>query len=169
MARDLGVTERRATIAAAVVIFNPITWFDSVVWGQVDSFGTVFLLLAVRELWRGRSERSAILAVVAALIKPQLAILVPIVAVVTIRRALWPAGGWGDEDAPAPSGSRVGASRGRPAPDPDDGRRRAPDGRRDRRAVRALGGLVLHHGAVPGLDRSCASCSAPRRSTPTCP
>jgi len=104
MARDLGVTERRATIAAAVVIFNPITWFDSVIWGQVDSFGTVFLLLAVRELWRGRSERSAILAVVAALIKPQLAILVPIVAVVTIRRALWPAGGWGDEDAPAPSG-----------------------------------------------------------------
>ena len=27
---------------------------------------------------------------IAALIKPQLAILVPIVAVVTIRRALWP-------------------------------------------------------------------------------
>jgi hypothetical protein len=104
MARDLGVTGRRATIAAAVVIVNPITWFDSVVWGQADSFGTVFLLLAIRELWRGRSERSAILAVVAALIKPQLGILVPIVAVVTIRRALWPAGGWGDEEAPAPSG-----------------------------------------------------------------
>ena len=104
MVRELGVTERRATIAAAVVIFNPITWFDSVIWGQVDSFGAVFLLLAIRELWRGRSERSAILAVVAALIKPQLAILVPIVAVVTIRRALWPAGSWGDEAAPAASG-----------------------------------------------------------------
>ncbi len=104
MVRELGVTERRATIAGAVVILNPITWFDSVVWGQVDSFGTVFLLLAVRELWRGRSERSAILAVVAALIKPQLAILVPIVAVVTIRRALWPVGGWGDEDPPRPGG-----------------------------------------------------------------
>ncbi len=90
--------ERRATIAGAVVIVNPITWFDSVVWGQVDSFGTVFLLLSIRELWRGRSERAAILAVVAALVKPQLAILVPIVAVVTIRRALWPDGGCGDED-----------------------------------------------------------------------
>ena len=87
------------------------------IWGQVDSFGTVFLLLAVRELWRGRSERSAILAVVAALIKPQLAILVPIVAVVTIRRALWPAGGWGDEDPPAPSG--LGWERRRGGPDPD--------------------------------------------------
>jgi hypothetical protein len=104
MVLELGVTERRARLAALVVILNPITWFDSVVWGQVDSFGTVFLLLAVRELWRGRSERSAILAVVAALIKPQLAILVPIVGLVTIRRALWPAGAWGDEEPPAPTG-----------------------------------------------------------------
>jgi len=106
MALDLGTTERRATLAGAVVIFNPITWFDSTIWGQVDSFGTVFLLLAIRELWKGRSERSAILAVVAALIKPQLGILVPIVALVVIRRALWPAGGWGHEDAPPPSGTR---------------------------------------------------------------
>jgi predicted membrane-bound dolichyl-phosphate-mannose-protein mannosyltransferase len=104
MARDLGVSERRATLAGAVVIVNPITWFDSVVWGQVDSFGTVFLLLSIRELWKARSERAAILAVVAALVKPQLAILVPIVAFVTIRRALWPQGGFGDEAAPEPSG-----------------------------------------------------------------
>jgi Dolichyl-phosphate-mannose-protein mannosyltransferase/C-terminal four TMM region of protein-O-mannosyltransferase/Glycosyltransferase family 87 len=104
MARDLGVSERRSWLAGAVVIFNPISWFDSVIWGQVDSFGTVFLLLAVRELWRNRTERAAILAVVAALIKPQLAILVPIIAVVTIRRALWPDGGFGSERAPEPSG-----------------------------------------------------------------
>ncbi len=100
MALELGVSRRRAIIAAAVVIFNPITWFDSVIWGQVDSVGTVFLLLGVRELWRGRMERAAVIAVIAALIKPQLAILVPIVAVVVIRRALWPKGGYGDEEAP---------------------------------------------------------------------
>ena len=104
MVLELGVARRRALLAAAVVIFNPVTWFDSVIWGQVDSFGSIFLLLALRELWRGRGERSAVLAVVAALVKPQLAILVPIVAVVVIRRALWPAGGWGDEAAPRPSG-----------------------------------------------------------------
>ena len=73
-------------------VLNPITWFDSVVWGQVDSFGVVFLLLGLRELWRDRPERAAIWAVVAAVIKPQLGILIPLVAVVTIRRALWPAG-----------------------------------------------------------------------------
>ena len=32
------------------------------------------------------------------MIKPQLGILVPLVAVVTIRRALWPAGGDGDPE-----------------------------------------------------------------------
>lgn len=105
MVLELGGSRRRAQLAAAIVLVNPITWFDSVVWGQVDSVGVVFLLLAVKELWRGRTERSAILAVTAALIKPQLGILAPLVAAVTIRRALAPAGGWGDEPEPAPSGT----------------------------------------------------------------
>ena len=60
------------------------------VWGQVDSFGVVFLMLGLRELWRDRPERAAIYTVIAAVIKPQLGILIPLVAVVTIRRALWP-------------------------------------------------------------------------------
>jgi hypothetical protein len=90
MVRELGGGRRAALIGAALVVANPVTWFDSVLWGQVDSFGVVFLLLGVRELWRDRPERAAIFTVIAALIKPQLAILVPIVAVVTIRRALWP-------------------------------------------------------------------------------
>ena len=66
-----------------------------------------------------RSERAAILAVVAALVKPQLAILVPIVAFVVIRRALWPAGGYGDEAGARAVGLRLGAADHRRAPDPD--------------------------------------------------
>lgn len=96
MVRELGGRDRLALAAAIVAVLNPITWFDSVVWGQVDSFGVVFLLLGLRELWRDRPERAAIFTVVAAIIKPQLGILIPLVAVVTIRRALWPAGGHGD-------------------------------------------------------------------------
>jgi 4-amino-4-deoxy-L-arabinose transferase-like glycosyltransferase len=91
MIRELGGGRRPALLGAALVVLNPVTWFDSAVWGQVDSFGVVFLLLGVRELWHDRPERAAIFTVVAALIKPQLAILAPIVAVVTIRRALRPA------------------------------------------------------------------------------
>ncbi len=90
MALELGARRRVALIAAAIVVANPVSWFDSVTWGQVDSFGVVFLLLGVRDLWRDRPERAAIWTVIAALIKPQLGILIPVVAVVTIRRALWP-------------------------------------------------------------------------------
>ncbi|HEY8437559.1 MAG TPA: phospholipid carrier-dependent glycosyltransferase [Candidatus Limnocylindrales bacterium] len=90
MARELGAGRRAALIGAALIVANPVSWFDSVLWGQVDSFGVIFLLLGVRALWRDQPERAAILTVIAALIKPQLAILVPVVAVVTIRRALWP-------------------------------------------------------------------------------
>ncbi len=101
MATELGFGRRRALAAAAIVVVNPAIWFDSVVWGQVDSFGVVFLLLAVRELWRDRPERAAVLTVLAAIVKPQFGILVPLVAAITIRRALFPADAYGDEPAPA--------------------------------------------------------------------
>jgi Dolichyl-phosphate-mannose-protein mannosyltransferase/C-terminal four TMM region of protein-O-mannosyltransferase len=100
MAQELGASRRSAWIGAFIVIVNPVSWFDSALWGQVDSVGTVVLLLALRELWRDRPERAGALAMLAALIKPQLGILIPIVAVVVIRRALWPNGGHGDEAAP---------------------------------------------------------------------
>ncbi len=101
MTLELGGSRRAARLGALIMVINPITWFDSVVWAQVDSFGLVFLLLGIRELWRDRPERSAILTVLAALIKPQLGILIPIVAAVTIRRALWPEGGFGNDGPPA--------------------------------------------------------------------
>ncbi len=96
MVRELGGRDRLALGAALVAVLNPISWFDSVVWGQVDSFGVFFVLLGLREVWRDRPERAAIFTVIAAVIKPQLGILIPLVAVVTIRRALWPDGGFGD-------------------------------------------------------------------------
>ena len=121
MVLELGGRRRLALAAAFVAVLNPITWFDSVVWGQVDSFGVVFLLLGLRELWRDRPERAAIYTVIAAIIKPQLGILVPLVAVVTIRRALWPI---------RRAATATRHATGRPRPDPDDRPRRARDGGR---------------------------------------
>ena len=100
MALELGAGRWAARLGALIVAVNPVTWLDSAIWGQVDSVGLIFLLLGLRELWRDRPERAAILTVVGAIVKPQLGILVPIVAAVTIRRALWPAGGYGDEEPP---------------------------------------------------------------------
>src|SRR5262245_23822905 len=70
MVRELGGRDVLALAAAAVAVLNPISWFDSVVWGQADSFGVVFVLLGLRELWRDRPERAAIYTVIAAIIKP---------------------------------------------------------------------------------------------------
>ncbi len=98
MVLELGGRKSFAIGGALLAVLNPISWFDSVVWGQVDSFGVVFMLLALRSLWRDQPERSAIYTVIAAIIKPQLGILVPLVAVVTIRRAFWPKGGEGDPE-----------------------------------------------------------------------
>jgi C-terminal four TMM region of protein-O-mannosyltransferase/Dolichyl-phosphate-mannose-protein mannosyltransferase len=105
MTRELGGSERSARIGAALVIFNPVSWFDSVVWGQVDSVGVVVLLLALRELWRDRPERAAVLATLAALIKPQLGILIPLLVIVVLRRAFWPDGGYGAEGEPEVRGT----------------------------------------------------------------
>ncbi len=59
MIRELGGRERLALLGAVVVVVNPVFWFDNVVWGQVDSVGVVFVLLALRSLWRDQPERAA--------------------------------------------------------------------------------------------------------------
>lgn len=86
---ELGGGRRAALVGAAIILVNPITWFDSAVWGQVDAVGAIPLLLGLRELWRGRSERAAVLATVAAVVKPQLGILAVLVGAVVLRRAFW--------------------------------------------------------------------------------
>jgi 4-amino-4-deoxy-L-arabinose transferase-like glycosyltransferase len=79
---DLGL------LAAAVYLLNPGTIFNSAIWGQVDSVGTLVLLLTVLALARGRTELAALGAVVALLVKFQFALLIPIVAIVGIKRHL---------------------------------------------------------------------------------
>ncbi len=87
--RELGGSRRAALIGATLFLANPVTWFDSAIWGQVDAVGVIFVLLSVRDLWRRRPERASFWAVVAAIIKPQLGILVPIIAVVLLRRHIY--------------------------------------------------------------------------------
>ncbi|MGZ8501463.1 MAG: hypothetical protein ACXWW6_01280, partial [Candidatus Limnocylindrales bacterium] len=87
--QELGGSRRAARIGAILFLVNPVTWFDSAIWAQVDSVGVVFLLLSLRDLWRRRPERASFFAVVAAIVKPQLGILVPIIAIVLVRRHVY--------------------------------------------------------------------------------
>jgi hypothetical protein len=93
MVRELGVSGRRAFIAAAIVVINPITWFNSAIWGQADAVGSILLLLGLRELQKDRRETASVLAVLAALTKLQLGILGFVVAFVVLRRSLNPKDG----------------------------------------------------------------------------
>ena len=55
--------EALALGAAALYVFNPVTWYDSALWGQTDAAGALVLLLGVAALIRGNSEGAAALGV----------------------------------------------------------------------------------------------------------
>ncbi len=74
--------------AATFYLFNPGVIFDSAVWGQVDSVGTLVLLATIYALGRGWTEVAAVGAVVAMLVKFQFAFLIPVVAIVGLKRHL---------------------------------------------------------------------------------
>ncbi|HUR15986.1 MAG TPA: hypothetical protein VMZ33_01760, partial [Candidatus Limnocylindrales bacterium] len=75
--------------AAALYVFNPVTWYDSAIWGQTDAFGALVLVLTVAALVRGNSEGATVLSVLAAVIKPQFGVvLIPLVGIVLLRRHL---------------------------------------------------------------------------------
>src|SRR5664279_1424088 len=75
---------------ALIIVINPITWFNSAIWGQADAVGSILLLLGLRELQRDRRETASVLAVLAALTKLQLGILGFVVVFVVLRRSLAP-------------------------------------------------------------------------------
>jgi len=85
----LGIRGDTLGIAAATLyLFNPGVIFDSAVWGQIDSVGTLVLLGTLYALARGWTEVAAVGAVVALLVKFQFGFLIPIVALVGLKRHL---------------------------------------------------------------------------------
>lgn len=65
--------------AAAMYLFLPVSWYDSAIWGQVDSLAALPMLLAVFFAIDKKYEVSAIFLVVAVLIKPQGILIVLVV------------------------------------------------------------------------------------------
>ena len=80
--------ETLGLVAAAIYLFNPGVIFDSSIWGQVDSVGALILLGTVYFLGRGWTEAASATAMLALLVKFQFAFIIPIVAVVGIKRHL---------------------------------------------------------------------------------
>jgi len=81
--------ERLALLAAGLYLFNPVTWYDSALWGQVDAVGTLAMLGAIALLIEGHAEGATAMTVVAGLVKPQYGIvMLPILGAVLLRRHL---------------------------------------------------------------------------------
>ena len=56
LARSSSRRERAALVAAGIYLFNPVTWYDSALWGQTDAVGTLVTLVAIAVLIDGYSE-----------------------------------------------------------------------------------------------------------------
>src|SRR5207253_1983412 len=80
------VAERIGLAAATIYLFNPGVIFDSSVWGQVDSVGTLAIIGTLYLLARGWTEAASVGAVICLLLKYQFAFMIPIVAIVGIKR-----------------------------------------------------------------------------------
>jgi len=78
-----------AAAAAAAFIFNPGVIFDSAVYGQTDSIHTLLTLGAFLLVTQRREAWAWGLMGLAMMTKPQTYVLVPLLALVTIRRSGW--------------------------------------------------------------------------------
>ena len=86
----------RALIAPTLYLFNPAVLLAGPVWGQVDSAGTLVLLIALLVLAAGRFGWAGALAMLAGLVKPQFGLVMLPVATVAIMR-------WRATGRPAPA------------------------------------------------------------------
>lgn len=81
-------TAKSGLIGAALYLFIPITWYDSAVWGQVDSLSMLPMLLAVWFTIDRKPEWALVLFTIAVLTKPQGALIIFILAPVLIGQLI---------------------------------------------------------------------------------
>jgi Gpi18-like mannosyltransferase len=72
--------------AVAVFVLNPVSWFVSAYWGQVDSVAAVFLVLAIYLSLEERFEFAWAALAFAVLIKPQPLVIAPLLLAWQLRR-----------------------------------------------------------------------------------
>ncbi|MDQ0058857.1 glycosyltransferase family 39 protein [Paenibacillus harenae] len=74
---------------AILYAFNPAVIVDSAAWGQVDSIFTLVLVLSFYNLADSKIERASVWFAIAALIKPQAFIFMPVLLLYFLHRKAW--------------------------------------------------------------------------------
>ena len=80
--------EKQALIGAVAYLLLPISWYDSAIWGQVDSLSMLPMLLALVFLIEKKPEVSIAFLVLAVMTKPQGALILLILLPVLIGQFL---------------------------------------------------------------------------------
>jgi hypothetical protein len=82
------LTAKNGLIGAALYLFIPITWYDSAIWGQVDSLAMLPMLLSVWLIIDRKPEWAMVLFTLAVLTKPQGALIIFILAPVLLGQII---------------------------------------------------------------------------------
>ena len=72
------VTQSFRLLIAGLYIFNPVTLFNSALWGQVDAFFTLFIITGLLLIHSNRLPWAAVLFTLAVLFKPQGVFVLPV-------------------------------------------------------------------------------------------
>ena len=82
------LSERSRLLMAALYFFNPVVFFISTIWGQVDSFLTLIMLLGFVFFLGNRYYLSGAFFALAVVVKPQGIIVLPVVFFMLLHRLL---------------------------------------------------------------------------------
>lgn len=74
---------------ALVYLFNPAAIADSAAWGQVDAIFALTLVLAIRGIAEKKFGRASVWYAIAALVKPQAFIFMPVLLLALYHRGKW--------------------------------------------------------------------------------
>lgn len=81
-------TAKNGLIGAGLYLAIPVTWYDSAIWGQVDSLAMLPMLLAVWMIIDRKPEWAMVLFTLAVLTKPQGALIIFILAPVLLGQII---------------------------------------------------------------------------------
>jgi dolichyl-phosphate-mannose-protein mannosyltransferase len=82
-------SRRTALICAAGYAFNPAVWYVSAWWGQLDSLVALAIALAVQAASQRRDGQAWAWLAAGFLIKPQAAIVAPVILIASWRHGQW--------------------------------------------------------------------------------
>lgn len=80
------LSEKWAVLMAGIYAFNPVILLNSTLWGQVDSFFTMLIVIAVWLLMNQKPKWASVVYCIAVLMKPQGIIFLPVLFFELLRK-----------------------------------------------------------------------------------